>query len=196
MKMEETEDRTAEKRTRKPVSFIFLLIIAVTVTVFLVWYVSFINQSHKTIVLVGDRAPAFTFPGLDGKMVSLSDYKGKIVFLNIWATWCPPCRKEMPSMEKLYRQLKGEDFEILAISVDTLGAKVVGPFMKEYGLSFPALLDVRGTTQNLYGTTGLPESFIIGREGIIEKIVIGPAEWSTPEMVRYFRDLLRKRQAG
>jgi len=196
MKMEETEDRTAEKRTRKPVSFIVLLIIAVTVTVFLVWYVSFINQSHKTIVLVGDRAPAFTFPGLDGKMVSLSDYKGKIVFLNIWATWCPPCRKEMPSMEKLYRQLKGEDFEILAISVDTLGAKVVGPFMKEYGLSFPALLDVRGTTQNLYGTTGLPESFIIGREGIIEKIVIGPAEWSTPEMVRYFRDLLRKRQAG
>jgi len=194
--MEETEDRTAEKRTRKPVSFIVLLIIAVTVTVFLVWYVSFINQSHKTIVLVGDRAPAFTFPGLDGKMVSLSDYKGKIVFLNIWATWCPPCRKEMPSMEKLYRQLKGEDFEILAISVDTLGAKVVGPFMKEYGLSFPALLDVRGTTQNLYGTTGLPESFIIGREGIIEKIVIGPAEWSTPEMVRYFRDLLRKRQAG
>lgn len=194
--MEETEDRTAEKRTRKPGSFIVLLIIAVSITVFLVWYVSFINQSHKTIVLVGDRAPAFTFPGLDGKMVSLADYKGKVVFVNIWATWCPPCRKEMPSMEKLYQQLKGEDFEILAISIDTLGAKVVGPFMKEHGLSFPALLDTRGTVQNLYGTTGLPESFIIGREGIIEKIVIGPAEWSTPEMVRYFRDLLRKNQAG
>ena len=194
--MEETEVRTAEKRTRKPVSFLVFLIIAVTVTVFLVWYVSFINRSHKTLVLVGDPAPAFTFPGLDGKMVSLADYKGKVVFVNIWATWCPPCRKEMPSMEKLYQQLKGEDFEILAISVDTLGANVVGPFMKEYGLSFPALLDTRGTTQNLYGTTGLPESFIIGRKGVIEKIVIGPTDWSTPDVVRFFRDLLRKPQAG
>ncbi|MGW8284734.1 MAG: TlpA disulfide reductase family protein, partial [Candidatus Deferrimicrobiaceae bacterium] len=155
--------------------------------------VSFINRSHRVLVLVGDTAPNFTFPGLDGKMVSLTDYRGKVVFLNIWATWCPPCRKEMPSMEKLYQQLKGEDFEILAVSVDTAGATAVGPFMKELNLSFPALLDTRGTVQNLYGTTGLPESFIIGRNGIIEKIVIGPTEWSTPEMVRFFRDLLRKK---
>ena len=101
----------------------------------------------------------------------------------------------MPSMEKLYQQLKGEDFEILAVSVDTLGAKVVGPFMKELGLSFPALLDTGGTTQTLYGTTGLPESFIVGRNGIIEKIVIGPTDWSSPEVVRFFRNLLRK-EAG
>ena len=169
--------------------------IAVPIVVFLLWYVSFINRSHRVLVLVGDTAPNFTFPGLDGKMVSLADYRGKVVFLNIWATWCPPCRKEMPSMEKLYQQLKGEDFEILAVSVDTAGATVVGPFMKELHLSFPALLDTRGTAQNLYGTTGLPESFIIGRKGIIQKIVIGPTDWSTPEMVRFFRNLLRK-EAG
>jgi peroxiredoxin len=193
--MEETEVRTAEKRSRKPGRFIVFLIIAVPVVAFLAWYVSFFNRSHKTLVLVGDTAPNFSFPGLDGKMVSLADYQGKVVFVNIWATWCPPCRKEMPSMEKLYQQLKGEDFEILAVSVDTLGAKVVGPFMKEYGLSFPALLDTRGTTQNLYGTTGLPESFIIGRKGIIEKIVIGPTDWSTPEVIRFLRNLLR-REAG
>lgn len=190
--MEEIEVRTAEKRRLKPVSLIVIIIIAVAIVFFLQRYVSFLNLSRKPLMLVGDPAPVFTFPGLDGKMVSLTDYKGKVVFLNIWATWCPPCREEMPSMEKLYRQLKGEDFEILAVSIDATGAKAVGPFMKEYGLSFPALLDTGGTIQNLYGTTGLPESFIIGKEGLIEEIVIGPKDWSTPEVVRYFRDLLQK----
>ena len=125
-------------------------------------------------------------------MTSLIDFKGKVVFLNIWATWCPPCREEMPSMEKLYQELKGEDIEILAVSIDTSGSNVVAPFMKEYKLNFPALLDPEGTIQNLYGTTGVPESFIINKEGIIEKIVIGPMDWSTPEVVRSFRDLIQK----
>jgi len=194
--MEEPEVRTAEKRSRKPVSLIVFIIIAVAIVIFLERYVSFLNLSHKTLILVGDTAPVFTFPGLDGKMVSLTDYKGKVVFLNIWATWCPPCKEEMPSMEKLYRQLKGEDFEILAVSIDASGPKAVGPFMKELGLSFPALLDTGGTIQNLYGTTGLPESFIIGKEGLIEEIVIGPKDWFTPEVVRFFRDLLQRSQAG
>lgn len=194
--MEEIEVHAEEKRSRKPVSFIVFLIIAVAIVIFLQQYVSFFNLSHKSLVLVGDPAPVFTFPGLDGKMVSLTDYKGKVVFLNIWATWCPPCREEMPSMEKLYQQLKGEDFEILAVSVDASGAETVGPFMKKYGLSFPALLDAGGTIQYLYGTTGLPESFIIGKEGIIEKIVIGPMDWSTPEVFRLFRNLLQRPQAG
>jgi len=194
--MEETEVHTAEKRSRKPITFIVFIFIAVPVIVFLLWYVSFFHRSHKPLVLVGDPAPVFTFPGLDGKMVSLTDYKGKVVFLNIWATWCPPCGEEMPSMEKLYRQLKDEDFEILAVSIDTSGAEAVGPFMKELGLSFPALLDPGGTMQNLYGPTGLPESFIIGKEGVIEKIVIGPMDWSTPEVVRFFRNLLQRPKAG
>jgi peroxiredoxin len=194
--MEEVEMRTAEKRRLKPVRYIVFIIIAVAIGILLQRYVSFLNLSHKTLILVGDPAPVFTFPGLDGKMVSLTDYKGKVVFLNIWATWCPPCGEEMPSMEKLYRQLKDEDFEILAVSIDTSGAEAVGPFMKELGLSFPALLDPGGTMQNLYGPTGLPESFIIGKEGVIEKIVIGPMDWSTPEVVRFFRNLLQRPKAG
>ncbi len=194
--MEESEVHTAEKRRRKPFRFIVFIIIAVAIGILLQRYVSFINRSHKTLILVGDSAPVFTFPGLDGKMVSLTDYRGKVVFLNIWATWCLPCREEMPSMEKLYQKLKGEDFEILAVSIDVTGAKAVGPFMKEYGLSFPALLDTRGTIQNLYGTTGIPESYIIGREGFVEEIVIGPKDWSTPEVVRFFRELLQRPQTG
>lgn len=194
--MEEMEAQPAEKRSGKPSKLIVFVIVSAAIGIFLYWYASFMNRSHRSFVLVGDPAPAFSFPRLDGKMVSLADYKGKVVFVNIWATWCPPCREEMPSMEKLYKQLKGEefgeDFEILAVSVDSTGAKDVGPFVEKYKLTFPVLLDPRGTTQDIYGTTGLPESYIIGREGIIEKIVIGPLDWTTPQSVRFFRDLLRR----
>ena len=194
--MEEIEVHTEEKRSRRPVRVIVFIVIAVAIGIFLQRYVSFLNMSRRTLVVVGNPAPAFTFPGLDGKMVSLTDYKGKVVFLNIWATWCPPCREEMPSMEKLYQRLKGEDFEILAVSVDATGARAVGPFMKKLGLGFPALLDTGGKIQNLYGTTGLPESYIIGREGVVEEIVIGPKDWSTPEVLRFFRNLLQRPKAG
>jgi peroxiredoxin len=151
------------------------------------------NLPPMSRIQPGLSAPDFVFPGLDGKTVRLADYKGKVVFLNIWATWCPPCREEMPSMEKLYKELKGKDFEILAVSIDTAGAKDVAPFMKEFHLSFPVLLDPAGATKSLYGTTGVPESFIINKEGLIEQIIIGPMDWATPDVVRFFRDLIQKR---
>lgn len=140
----------------------------------------------------GLPAPDFTFPGLDGKMVSLSDYRGNVVLVNIWATWCPPCVDEMPSMERLYQELKGENFEILAVSIDSLGTKAVAPFMKKYNLSFPALMDPDGTIKNLYQTTGVPESFIINKQGILIQKVIGPRDWARPEIIGFFRDLLQK----
>lgn len=144
----------------------------------------------------GHPAPDFTFPGLDGKMVSLADYKGHVVLVNIWATWCPPCVDEMPSMEKLYQALKDENFEILAVSIDALGAKVVAPFMNTYSLSFPALIDPDGTIKTLYQTTGVPESFIINKQGILVEKIIGPRDWATPAVVDFFRDLLRAPPAG
>ena len=79
------------------------------------------NLSGKPRLGKGAAAPDFSLPGLDGKMITLADYKGKVVFLNIWATWCPPCVQEMPSMEKLYQELNGEGFEILAVSIDASG---------------------------------------------------------------------------
>lgn len=191
--MEEKGVRTDDRRSRrrKHITLFVFIIIAVAVVILLQGKDSFFT-SYKPRVKVGLPAPNFTFPGLDGKKVSLTDFKGKVVFVNIWATWCPPCREEMPSMEKLYQELKGKDFEILAVSIDTLGASVVAPFMKEYKLSFPALLDPEGTIKNLYGTTGVPESFIIGKNGIIEQIVIGPMDWSTPEVLRFFRNLTQR----
>ena len=188
--MEEREIKTVDRY--KSIALVVLFAIMFGVLILLQGKDSFLNLSNQTRVKPGLPAPNFTFPGLDGKMVSLTDYKDKVVFLNIWATWCPPCREEMPSMEKLYKELKGEDFEILAVSIDALGAKAVAPFMKEYKLSFPALLNPEGTIQRLYGTTGIPESFIINKEGIVEQKIIGPRDWATPEAIRFFRNLIKK----
>jgi peroxiredoxin len=171
---------------------IFLFIIGVGVIFLLQTKDSSFNLTGKPRVVKGVPAPNFTLPGLDGKMVSLADYKGKVVLLNIWATWCPPCVEEMPSMEKLHQELKGEAFEILAVSIDVLGAKEVIPFMKKHKLSFSALTDTKGAIKSLYQTTGVPESFIIDKNGIIVEKVIGPRDWATPGAIRYFRNLIQR----
>ena len=140
----------------------------------------------------GRPAPNFTLPGLDGKMVSLSNYQGHVVLVNIWATWCPPCVDEMPSMERLYQELKDENFEIVAISIDQMGAEAVAPFMKKNNLSFTALLDPEGTIKSTYQITGVPESFIVNKKGILVEKIIGPRNWADPAAVRYLRDLIRR----
>jgi peroxiredoxin len=140
----------------------------------------------------GKTAPDFTLTTLDGRQVSMGGLRGKVVFLNIWATWCPPCVEEMPSMEKLYQQLKGEDFEILAVSIDKNGAKAVAPFMKKYNLSFTALIDSKESLKYKYQTTGVPESYIIDKNGTIVEKVIGPRNWASPEAVRFFQELVNK----
>jgi cytochrome c biogenesis protein CcmG/thiol:disulfide interchange protein DsbE len=98
----------------------------------------------------------------------------------------------MPSMEKLYQELKGENFKILAISIDAVGTKAVAPFMKKYNLSFPVLMDPDGAIKSLYQATGVPESFIINQQGILVEKIVGPKNWAAPEVVRYFRNLIRK----
>ena len=140
----------------------------------------------------GRPAPDFTFPDLDARKVSLSDFRGKVVLVNIWATWCPPCRDEMPSMQKLYERFKGERFEILAVSIDAEGQKAVAPFMRKMNLTFPALLDPKETIKPLYRITGVPESFIIDKDGIVVEKIIGPIDWAAPKVFLFFRDLIEK----
>ena len=141
---------------------------------------------------VGLPSPDFTLSDLNGKMVSLSNYRGKVVLLNIWATWCSSCVDEMPSMENLYQKLKDKDFEILAVSIDSLGAEVVAPFMEKYKLTFPALIDPEGTLRIAYRITGVPESFIIDKNGKLVKKIIGPLDWTSPGVLRYFHVLIQK----
>lgn len=171
---------------------IFLMISGVVVLLLLNRNRSNYKPVKIVPIMIGLPAPDFTFPGLDGKMVSLSDYRGKVVLVNIWATWCSPCVDEMPSMEKVYQKLEGEDFEILAVSIDSLGPDAVAPFMKKYNLTFPALIDSEGTIRITYRATGVPESFIIDKNGILVKKIIGPLDWANPGVLRYFQVLIQK----
>lgn len=186
MKAGTREDR---KVNVKSIILILLFIIAAVIIIVLQTKNASVNPSTASGPGKGAPAPNFTLPGLDGKMVSLTDYRGKVVLLNIWATWCPPCVEEMPSMQKLYQAMRGEAFELLAVSLDESGAGAVVPFMKNHKLSFPALIDSEATLQKLYGTTGVPESFIIDKKGMIIEKIIGPRDWSATAAVRYFQDL-------
>ena len=135
---------------------------------------------------VGEIAPDFELATLEGNSVKLSVYRGKVVFLNIWATWCPPCREEMSSMEALYQRLKDRQFEMLAVSIDAKGEEVVGLFVAKYGLTFPVLLDPDNKTYRLYGLTGVPETFIVDKSGVVIHKIIGPQNWMRKEWLDYF----------
>jgi peroxiredoxin len=176
----------------KSIFLICLVAAALGIFVFIQRQKSSTKRNTANLVAAGQPAPDFELPLLDGDFVHLDDYKGKIVFLNIWATWCGPCQEEMPSMEKLYQQLKDQAFEILAVSIDTQGARAVAPFVKEYKLSFPVLIDRENNIGRLYKTTGVPETFIIDKNGMIISKVIGYRNWAAPEVVQTLKDLAQR----
>jgi peroxiredoxin len=118
----------------------------------------------------------FTVPDLTGSPLRLADFKGKVVLLNFWATWCPPCKEEMPSMERLYRRYKEHGFTIVAISIDTNTA-AVAPFVKRFKLTFPIGLDPKTTVANQYSVRALPATFLIDRRGTVAAVAIGPRDW-------------------
>jgi peroxiredoxin len=124
-------------------------------------------------------APDFTVPGLRGSPIRLGDFKGQVILLNFWATWCPPCREEMPSMERLYRRFKSRGFTILALSIDSRGEEVVAPFVKSFGLTFPIGLDPRMTVAGEYRMAGLPTSILIDRGGAIAAVAAGARDWDS-----------------
>ncbi len=146
------------------------------------------------LVGVGSRAPAFRAVNLrSGRPTSLADYRGRVVLLNVWATWCPPCRVEMPSLERLHGKLAGPDFAVVAVSIDDGDASTVMAFVGELGLGFDVLQDKGGRIQQIYQTTGVPESFVIDRDGVIIKKVIGAAEWDGPVNELLIRKLIDAR---
>jgi len=122
-------------------------------------------------------AQDFTVPSLASRPLRLADFKGKVVFLNFWATWCPPCKEEMPSMERLYRRYKSRGFTILAVSIDSGGAEPVAAFVKKLGLTFPIGLDPKFAVANQYAIRGLPATFLIDKAGTIAAVAVGPRDW-------------------
>ena len=143
------------------------------------------------LIGAGSRAPDFQAVNLrTNHPASLADYAGKVVLLNIWATWCDPCRLEMPSMEKLSERLTGADFRVVAVSVDKDGPEVVMKFVNDLGLHFDILHDKTGAIQGTLQTTGVPESFVLDRNGVIIKKVIGAETWDSPVNETLIRHLL------
>ena len=139
----------------------------------------------------GKLAPAFALPLLGGGTLNLDEYRGKVVFLNFWATWCPPCEEEMPSMQKLYEHFKGTDFVMLTVSIDEK-KELVEPFMKRLGLNFPVAFDPKNEVGEQYGLTGVPETFLIGPTGIIMHHMVGPGDWFNESIVGAFSTLLER----
>jgi cytochrome c biogenesis protein CcmG/thiol:disulfide interchange protein DsbE len=136
---------------------------------------------------LGSEAPNFTALTVDSvpRPKTLDAYRGDVIVLNIWATWCLPCRVEMPSIEQLYRALAPKGLKVVAVSVDEPGTdKEIRDFVKQYGLTFDILHDPQGQdgeVSRLYQATGYPETVIIGRDGIIRKTLIGMSDWNSPQ---------------
>lgn len=142
---------------------------------------------------VGATAPEFTAATLDtpAKAVALQQFRGEVVLLNIWATFCVPCRTEMPSIEAVHRKLGPRGLRVIAVSVDAAGSEnQIRAFIQEYGLTFRVLYDSKAELGKQYQTTGVPETFVIGRDGTIRKRWIGEADWNSAENVRFLEGLL------
>ena len=140
----------------------------------------------------GSAAPDFELPRLqpDQAPVSLSGLRGEVVLVNFWATWCKPCEDEMPAMERLYGALKGQGFELLAISEDD-EPELVTAFVARLGLSFPILMDRDRSAAHAYQTFRFPESFLVDRDGPVVERYIGPKDWDAPAYVDRIQRLLR-----
>jgi peroxiredoxin len=129
--------------------------------------------------------------GLKGAMVKVSDFRGKIVFLNFWAAWCPACRLEMPSMEKLHNRFRNKDFAMIAIDLEE-PASTVRDFFKEFHLTFTALLDSDGEAADLFGVTSIPVTFVLDKEGKIIGGALGAREWDNQESAALFEHLVNQ----
>jgi DsbE subfamily thiol:disulfide oxidoreductase len=137
-------------------------------------------------------APDFTLKNPAGRKVSLNDYRGKVVFLNFWASWCDPCRGEMPEMDKLYREFKGKGFEILAVNVKDKQEDAL-KMLKALKITYPVALDPQGEIGLLYGAWAMPSTYLIDRKGVVLARMWGPADWYSPAARNLIKTLVEQK---
>ena len=144
-----------------------------------------------TRVEPGSKAPDARAVSLEtGDTIAVKNYRGDVLLLNLWATWCPPCEVEMPSIERLHEEMGPEGLKVVAVSIDQIDPQAVKKWVDDHHLTFTVLQDRSGKIQEVYQTTGMPETFVIDREGVIVKKVIGATEWDHPAQKALIRRLL------
>lgn len=172
--------------SQKKVILVVLLLLGVAAVIFTT------KRTQQKIVAVESGAPEFLVTDASaGKTVSSSELKGKVVFVNFWASWCQPCKDEMPSIENVYRSISDGNFRMITILYKDSPAKAA-EYMKAHGYTFPVFTDSPGgDAAAAFGVTGVPETYIIDKHGVLKKRVIGPAEWNAPEERSFIDSLLK-----
>jgi cytochrome c biogenesis protein CcmG, thiol:disulfide interchange protein DsbE len=185
--------RAASVRSRPAVRRRLIVILGGLAILVFAFGMVWLQSSKYEPLVVGMTAPNFSLPDLQGKTQRLTDYRGKVVFLNFWATWCKPCKEEMPSMQVLWDNLKNQDFMMLAVSMDRVTTtKDIPSFVETLKLSFPILTDSWGQTDKRYKLMGVPETYIIDQNGVLREKVIGPRDWTRRESIETIVQLLQK----
>jgi thiol-disulfide isomerase/thioredoxin len=138
----------------------------------------------------GFLAPQFALQDLSGKMVSLKDFRGKVILLNFWASWCGPCKREIPSLERLYQKRYDKGFKIVAVNAERSSASQIASFAEKYRMSFPILLNPQGDVANNYWVRAIPTSFLLDKKGKIRWKIVGGREWDGPDVLSRIDQLL------
>ena len=159
----------------------------------IVWFV--LHPRAQGPVTMGERAPAFTLSQVPSGKLSLADYHGQVVVLNFWATWCPPCIMETPSLEQFATELKPDGVTVVGVSVDQNG-QALDQFVQRFHLTYPVARDPNRALANRYGTLKFPETYIIGRDGHVAEKIIGATNWTDPRMITFVKSLTNNSEAS
>lgn len=187
-----------QRRTWKSGNFVIVLLFVGPGVLLFLQHHGYLSQGVTTEVATATTQPLvvpdFALLDVEGNRQRLSTLRGRVVLLNFWATWCPPCRTEIPSLEALYQAYHDQGLEILAVASDRQGAQVVVPFVTQYRLSFPVLLDPSGTVTRLYGVTSLPTMYLLDRDGHLVRVTVGGRDWTQANARELIVPLLNKRE--
>jgi len=161
----------------KGIILIGLLVLAVVAIIFLPK-----ERSFEEVVVVGSSAPGFELKDINGNLWRLFELKGRVVFINFWATWCPVCKIEIPYKESLSKKMQGRPFQALGI-IYRDSPDVVEEYVKKHGIAVPTLIDPDGEVARRYGVSGIPMTFVVDKDGIIRERILGMRQWDSPESI-------------
>ena len=166
------------------------LVAVITVLAVAAFGFIFLQKRKGYALKIGEAAPAFELPRLDGAATRLEGFRGKVVLVNLWASWCAPCLTEMPSLERLHRQLGPNGLVVLGVSADQ-EEKDIRDVIAKLSVTFPILRDPEGNMANAYRATGYPETYLVDKHGVLRATYIGAVEWDSPDIVSRIRSLLQ-----